>query len=374
MCLSYYLSYVNGQKGIKLTCTLCFDVPLLMITFHFDIPLLLIGTYLNQHPRFQSSPLLVIHQKEQLVIRDEVIVYLCRLQTSSHHYSSQTTSSIQVNHSGPHMPVSNPSSPPGQCLDMAIEDNVLSTSVETHDTGAMLQANSASDSGTSQEASPRRWTDEDHFGLLEENRAQWKKICDMYEEREEMRQEKEEMRQQKEDMMKLIETLQEEIEEQKKMINGQKSLTSNTAGDRNDLDVEFGMLIHKEHGSYELRMCRLDTGSPMVNLVASSALQGLAPQRRAYKGMPIRGIEGTASGIIPEWEVELRWHVWGKSKTYTTWFTVWDEDVVGADLGVDILLGRETIAAKRFLIRNTEVYLISEESAMTLPVVQNGGV
>jgi hypothetical protein len=66
--------------------------------------------------------------------------------------------------------------------------------------------------------------------------------------------------------------------------------------------------------------------------------------------------------------------VWGKSKTYTTWFTVWDEDVVGADLGVDILLGRETIAAKRFLIRNTEVYLISEESAMTLPVVQNGGV
>jgi hypothetical protein len=338
-----------------------------MITFHFDIPLLLIGTYLNQHPRFQSSPLLVIHQEEQLVIRDEVIVYLCRLQTSSHHYSSQTTSSIQVNHSGPHMPVSNPPSPPGQRLDMAIEDNVLLTSVETHDTGAMLQANGASDSGTSQEASPRRWTGEDLIVLLQENRDRMKEIRDMYKEKEEMRQEKEEM-------MKLIKTLQEEIEEQKKMINGQKSLTSNTAGDRNDLNVEFRMLIHKEHGSDELRMCRLDTGSPMVNLVASSALQGLAPQRRAYKGMPIRGIEGTTSGIIPEWEVELRWHVRGKSKTYTTWFTVWDEDVVGADLGVDILLGRETIAAERFLIRNTEVYLISEESAMTLPVVQNGGV
>jgi hypothetical protein len=129
--------------------------------------------------------------------------------------------------------------------------------------------------------------------------------------------------------------------------------------------TDYGLVVDitiaiRERGGNEpsLRMCKLDTGCPELNLIARSALQGLNPDKRDYSGTPVIGLG--SKGITPKEEVELEWHVRGKPhQEYTDWFTVWEEEHEGNEisLGVDVLIGRRTLAERHFLLRNRNVYL-----------------
>lgn len=276
------------------------------------------------------------------------------------------------------MPPSNRPRAAAQPLGTSNEANTLSPSVANIARGTDLQTNGGRGSATSPRALHQRRTDRDHLAyeneLLQENRELRQINSDLRDEKEAICQQRDEIEQERDDGRRLIDKLRAEIADQKETIGRLKADPStNMAAIRNDLEIAFPMIILNERGSFDTRMCRLDTGSPTVNLVTSSALEGLSVERRPYQGMPIVGIGGRAEGTIPKEQVQLQWHVRGKHKTYKTWFTVWEEETAETELGIDILLGRDTIAAERFLIRNTEVYLINEASAVNLPLEQNGG-
>lgn len=126
-----------------------------------------------------------------------------------------------------------------------------------------------------------------------------------------------------------------------------------------ELVVDITIAIRERGGNEpSLRRCKLDTGCPELNLIARSVLQGLNPDKRDYNGAPVVGLGG--KGITPKEEVELEWHVRGKPhQEYTDWFTVWEEEHEGNEvsLGVDVLIGRKTLAERHFLSRNRNVYL-----------------
>jgi len=268
--------------------------------------------------------------------------------------------------------VRSPTSTAAKSPDMAIDDETPSPLLDTVEP-LQTEAVNGVDDGTERqvESLRRRSYTQEYIDLLKEQ-VQWLK--EQIRLKEELRskefQRLEEKRKADEKIKRLEEELRFEqrqrLEEKRKADEKIRRLEEELRSklgslSDDDLEVDFTICIREEGGEASWRMCKLDTGSPIHNLIASSALKGLHLKRRDYTGDPIIGIGGKPSGITPKEEVELEWHVKGMTKTYTTWFTVWEEvnEGVKVPLGVDVLMGRKTIAEIEVILRNRPIYLIS---------------
>ena len=137
---------------------------------------------------------------------------------------------------------------------------------------------------------------------------------------------------------------------------------SDTLGARVEKDVDlplaqansFKIVIHLPDGqSTKTRNAILDTRSS-VDFIGESLADSLKMTVDPYKGENLVG--GT---ITPLGQLNLDWHVMGKTKTYTTRFLVLNSD---RTKDFDVLLGSDTISSIGFYSSSPNVWQLTEQA------------
>ena len=110
-------------------------------------------------------------------------------------------------------------------------------------------------------------------------------------------------------------------------------------------------MIIPQPGGQIIRVCKLDTGST-VDVISQAVVSDLRMKVKPYNGPDIKPI---GKDIQPIGEITLDWHVYEKSKTYTTNFLVLDEEM---SQDFDVLLGSKTIGRIGFYDKNEQIWFI----------------
>ena len=120
------------------------------------------------------------------------------------------------------------------------------------------------------------------------------------------------------------------------------------------------MVIHTGIAGKEIsvRIAKLDTASD-IDVISEMVVTELGMSMESYSGPPCAPLGGPL--VHPIGEVELEWHAYQKTKTYTTRFAVLEND---HSRYFDGLLGHKTIGKIGFYDRNKNVWVFQKTDMM----------